>query len=152
MILVDQKQEYLDKSLNIIQTSLKRVVKKKFEKDPSAGDKYFKDVQSRIQTSLDVNDAVKSTDIVIEAIIENLDIKQKLFKQLDQVAPKSVLYFVLNRSVICQRHSFPGIPFSPVIHHHYPLQKLLVMSNGKIDLGVYISSILCKNERTNDFD
>lgn len=92
VILVDQKQEYLDKSLNIIQTSLKRVVKKKFDKDPSAGDKYFKDVQSRIQTSLDVNDAVKSTDIVIEAIIENLDIKQKLFKQLDQVAPKHTIF------------------------------------------------------------
>lgn len=135
--------------MNIIQTSLKRVVKKKFDKDPSAGDKYFKDVQSRIQTSLDVNDAVKSTDIVIEAIIENLDIKQKLFKQLDQVAPKFVIdrfFFFLQR-----KHSFPDIPFSPVIHHHYPLQKLLVMSNGKIDLGVYISSILCTYE-TKDFD
>lgn len=94
MILVDQKQEFIDKSLNIIQTSLKRVVKKRFEKDQQAGEKYFKDVQSRIQTSLDVNDAVKSTDLVIEAIIENLDIKQKLFKQIDQIAPK----FVINRS------------------------------------------------------
>lgn len=89
--MVDQKQEFIDKSLNIIQTSLKRVVKKKFDKDPSAGEKYVKDVQARIQTSLDINDAVKSTDIVIEAIIENLDIKQKLFKQIDQVAPKFVI-------------------------------------------------------------
>jgi len=92
VILVDQKQEFIDKSLNIIQTSLKRVVKKRFEKDQQAGEKYFKDVQSRIQTSLDVNDAVKSTDLVIEAIIENLDVKQKLFKQIDQIAPKHTIF------------------------------------------------------------
>lgn len=91
---MDQKQEFLDKSLNIIQTSLKRVVKKKFEKDQQGGEKYLKEVQGRIQTSVDINDAVKSTDIVIEAIIENLEIKQKLFQQIDQVAPK----FVLNSS------------------------------------------------------
>jgi 3-hydroxyacyl-CoA dehydrogenase len=52
--------------------------------------KYLTDVQSRIKTSLDVNAAVKSTDIVIEAIIENLQIKQKLFQQIDRIAPKFV--------------------------------------------------------------
>ena len=88
MILVDQKQEFLDKSLNIIQTSLKRVIKKKFDKDPQAGEKYFSDVNGRIQTSTDLNEAVKSTDLVIEAIIENLETKQQLFKQIDQIAPK----------------------------------------------------------------
>lgn len=87
---MDQKQEFVDNSLKIIQTSLKRVVKKKFEKDQQAGEKYLSDVKGRIKTSTDVNDAVKSTDVVIEAIIENLEIKQKLFKQIDQVAPKFV--------------------------------------------------------------
>jgi len=91
VILVDQKQEFLDKSLNIIQTSLKRVVKKKFEKDQQAGEKYFQDVQKRIQTTTNLNDAVKATDLVIEAIIENLEIKQNLFKQIDQVAPKHTI-------------------------------------------------------------
>lgn len=88
MILVDQKQEFLDKSLNIIDTSLKRVAKKRFEHQPTDAKKFLHDVKGRIKTSLDVNEAVKSTDIVIEAIIENLEIKQKLFKQIDQVAPK----------------------------------------------------------------
>ena len=90
VILVDQKQEFLDKSVNIIQSSLKRVVKKKFDKDQQGGEKYFSDVQARIKTSLDINEAVKASDLVIEAIIENLDVKQKLFKQIDQVAPKFV--------------------------------------------------------------
>lgn len=91
VILVDQKQEFINNSLNIIQTSLKRVVKKKFEKDPQAGEKYLNDVKNRIQTTLNINDAVKSTDVVIEAIIENLEIKQKLFKQIDSIAPKHTI-------------------------------------------------------------
>ena len=90
VILVDQKQEFLDKSLNIIETSLKRVIKKKFDKDPKGGEKYFADVQGRIQTSTNLDEAVRSTDLVIEAIIENLEIKQNLFKQIDRVAPKFV--------------------------------------------------------------
>ncbi len=90
VILVDQTQAFLDKSLNIIQTSLKRVIKKKFDKDQQGGEKYFADVQGRIETSTNVNEAVKSTDLVIEAIIENLETKQKLFQQIDQVAPKFV--------------------------------------------------------------
>ena len=76
--------------MNIIQTSLKRVIKKKFERDQQGGEKYLTDVQGRIQTSTNINDAVKATDIVIEAIVENLEIKQKLFQQIDQVAPKFV--------------------------------------------------------------
>ncbi|CAF3671788.1 unnamed protein product [Rotaria sordida] len=91
VIIVDQKQEFLDKSLNIIQTSLKRIIKKKFEQDQQGGEKYFNDVKNRIKTTTNINDAVQSTDIVIEAIIENLETKQKLFKQIDQVAPKHTI-------------------------------------------------------------
>ncbi|CAF3964656.1 unnamed protein product [Rotaria sp. Silwood2] len=67
-------------SLNIIQTSLKRVIKRKFEQDQQHGEKYLNDIKSLIKTSTNINDAVQSTDIVIEAIIENLEMKQKLFK------------------------------------------------------------------------
>ncbi|CAF1092767.1 unnamed protein product [Adineta steineri] len=91
VILVDQKQEFLDKSLNIIQTSLKRVIKKKFDKDQQGGEKYLNDVNGRIQTSLNLEESIQSTDLVIEAIVENLGIKQKLFKQIDQIAPKHTI-------------------------------------------------------------
>ncbi|CAF3738063.1 unnamed protein product [Adineta steineri] len=91
VILVDQKQEFLDKSLNIIQTSLKRVIKKKFDKDQQGGEKYLNDVNGRIQTSLNLEESLQSTDLVIEAIVENLGIKQKLFKQIDQIAPKHTI-------------------------------------------------------------
>jgi len=91
------------------------VIKKKFDKDPQGGEKYFADVKGRIQTSTNVNEAVKSTDIVIEAIIENLETKQKLFQQIDQVAPKFV-YHLQNYRLIGY---ILDIPFSQVIHLHY---------------------------------
>jgi len=36
--------------------------------------------------------AVEETDLVVEAIVENLGIKQGLFKSLDQVAPSSAIF------------------------------------------------------------
>ena len=35
---------------------------------------------------------VKDTDLVIEAIVENMAVKHRLFKELDSVAPQVKLY------------------------------------------------------------
>ena len=60
---------------------------------------------------------VKDTDLVIEAIVENIAVKHKLFKELDSVAPQ-VYSLVIDISQIfnishCidQASNFPG--FSP---------------------------------------
>lgn len=42
----------------------------------------------RIQLNTDPVDAAKSTDLVVEAIVENLDVKKKLFSALDEAAPQ----------------------------------------------------------------
>ena len=39
----------------------------------------------RISGSTNSIDAVQKTDLVVEAIVENLDVKRKLFKSLDEV-------------------------------------------------------------------
>ena len=60
---------------------------------------------------------VKDTDLVIEAIVENIAVKHKLFKQLDSVAPQVyslaiVLSHIFNLShCINQASNFPE--FSP---------------------------------------
>ncbi|CAF4944659.1 unnamed protein product, partial [Rotaria socialis] len=129
VILVDQKQEFLDKSLNIIDTSLKRVIKKKFEKDQQRGEQYLSDVKGRITTSTNVSQAVQSTDLVIEAIVENLEIKQKLFQQIDQAAPKHTIFTSNTSSLpitdiakdVQRQDKFGGLHFfNPV-----PVMKLL---------------------------
>ncbi len=41
-----------------------------------------------LNTSTSAEEAVKSSDLVIEAIVENLDVKKKLFASLDAAAPE----------------------------------------------------------------
>jgi 3-hydroxyacyl-CoA dehydrogenase len=43
---------------------------------------------SRINTTVDSGEAVSDSDLVIEAIIENVGIKHKLFSELDRKAPR----------------------------------------------------------------
>ncbi|OQR67194.1 hydroxyacyl-coenzyme A dehydrogenase [Tropilaelaps mercedesae] len=90
--IVDQKQELLDKSVKGISGSLQRVVKKKFADDAKAGEEFAKKTMSLIKTSTSPENAVKDTDLVVEAIVENLEIKQKLFASLDKVAPQGVIF------------------------------------------------------------
>ena len=53
-----------------------------------AGELFVSTVAGRISTGTDAIKEVQNTDLVIEAIVENIGIKQKLFKSLDEAAPK----------------------------------------------------------------
>ena len=46
---------------------------------------------SRISMSVDPTNNIGSCDLVVEAIVENITIKQQLFKQLDESAPSWVV-------------------------------------------------------------
>jgi 3-hydroxybutyryl-CoA dehydrogenase len=48
-------------------------------------------VLSRIQTATDLQEAVKDADLVIEAVVENMEVKTDLFRQLDQYSPKHAI-------------------------------------------------------------
>ncbi|XP_066994539.2 hydroxyacyl-coenzyme A dehydrogenase, mitochondrial [Anabrus simplex] len=95
--LVDVNQDALKKAIGTIQTSLKRVVRKVFKDDPGDGEKLVSETLERIKTVTDVKEAVKETDLVVEAIVENLEHKHKLFSSIDQIAPDHTI-FVSNTS------------------------------------------------------
>ena len=42
---------------------------------------------SRLSTNTSAEAAAADSDLVIEAIVENLDVKKKLFSSLDKAAP-----------------------------------------------------------------
>jgi len=77
VILVDTTREFLDKALKTISTNLDRMVKK----ETITGQKK-NETLARIRTSTDLGD-LKSAQLVIEAIYENLNAKTSIFKQLD---------------------------------------------------------------------
>lgn len=83
--LNDMKEEFFDRGLGIIKKNLSRSV----EKGRMTEDEKTK-VLSRISKSLDLNDA-SDVDLVIEAAVENMEIKQSIFKRLDEITPKHAI-------------------------------------------------------------
>jgi len=81
--LVDQEQSIVNKAQKSIENSLRRVAKKKHEGDASAQDKLVSGVLSKITLSTDIHEAVSKADLVIEAIMENVAAKQKLFSDIE---------------------------------------------------------------------
>lgn len=83
--LVDLSPEVLAKSQKSIGANLGRVAKKVYKDKPQEGEKFVAESMARIKTSTDPAAAAKSADLVVEAIVENMGVKHKLFQQLDAV-------------------------------------------------------------------
>ena len=78
--LIDLSQDALDKALATISKNLDRMVAKE---KISESDKT--NTLSNIDTFTDISSAVKGLDLVVEAATENMDIKLKIFSQLDEL-------------------------------------------------------------------
>ncbi|KAM5255255.1 hydroxyacyl-coenzyme A dehydrogenase, mitochondrial isoform 2-T2 [Ctenodactylus gundi] len=92
VVLVDQTEDILEKSKKGIEDSLKKVAKKKFAENPKAGEEFVVKTLSSISTSTDPASAVHSTDLVVEAIVENLKVKNALFQRLDKFAAEHTVF------------------------------------------------------------
>ncbi|KAM9818189.1 hydroxyacyl-coenzyme A dehydrogenase, mitochondrial [Syngnathus typhle] len=90
--LVDMSEAILTKAVKDMGTSLKRVVKKKYADKPEAGEAFIEKVLRNVSTATDAAAAVQSTDLVLEAIVENLKVKQDLFSVLDKAAPAHTIF------------------------------------------------------------
>uniref|UniRef100_A0A3Q0SIC8 Hydroxyacyl-CoA dehydrogenase n=1 Tax=Amphilophus citrinellus TaxID=61819 RepID=A0A3Q0SIC8_AMPCI len=90
--LVDTSDDILKKSIETIEGSLRRVVKKKFADKPEAGEEFIRNVMQKVLTSADAASAVRGSDLVVEAIAENLKVKQDLFRRLDKLAPPHTIF------------------------------------------------------------
>ncbi|TMW72134.1 3-hydroxybutyryl-CoA dehydrogenase [Alteribacter natronophilus] len=79
--LHDIQEEYVQKGLDGIKKQLEKQVKK--ERISEADMERF---LRQISSSTDLNNA-SDVDLVIEAAVENMDVKKSIFKQLDAIAP-----------------------------------------------------------------
>lgn len=85
VIMTDISDAALQKGLATIENSCDRLIKKGAM---TADDK--KGVLGRIKTAKELN-ALKDCDVVIEAVSENVDLKLKIFRDLDQIVKPSAL-------------------------------------------------------------
>lgn len=83
--LNDLKGEFVERGLSSIEKNLARAVEKG---RMSANEK--DQVTGRLGSSTDLKDA-KGVDLVIEAAVENMDIKKTIFAQLDEIAPEHTI-------------------------------------------------------------
>ena len=87
IVLRDIEQQFLDKAMGKIKWSLDKLVsKEKISEDQR--DEIF----SRIIPIVDLNDAVRHSDLVIEAVPEIMDLKKKVYAELDKVANDRVIF------------------------------------------------------------
>ncbi|XP_037618258.1 hydroxyacyl-coenzyme A dehydrogenase, mitochondrial [Sebastes umbrosus] len=90
--LVDTNEDILKKAVKGIEGNLKRVVKKKFADKPEAGEEFMQKALQNVSTATDAGSVVQGSDLVLEAIVENLKIKQDLFGGLDKLAPAHTIF------------------------------------------------------------
>jgi 3-hydroxybutyryl-CoA dehydrogenase len=85
VVLNDLNDEFVDRGLHVIRKNLSRQV----EKERMTVEE-MNTVLDRLTASTELTDA-KDVDLVIEAAVENMEIKTKLFAQLDEIAPREAV-------------------------------------------------------------
>ncbi|MFC2948938.1 3-hydroxybutyryl-CoA dehydrogenase [Virgibacillus sediminis] len=85
VVLNDLSEEALDKGLKGIERQLARSVEKE-----RMTEKEKTEVLGRLNTSRQRSDA-ESCDLIIEAVVENMEVKTKVFADLDEIAPEHAI-------------------------------------------------------------
>ena len=87
VVLRDIEQQFLDKAMGKIKWSLDKLVSKE-----KISEEQRDEIFSRIKPIVDLNDAVHDSDLVIEAVPEIMDLKKKVYAELDKVANNRVIF------------------------------------------------------------
>jgi len=127
--LIDIKTEALERALATISKNLDRqVAKGKIDEQTKT------DALARITTFTNVVDGVSECDLVVEAATERLDLKMKIFKEIDAAAPENCILATNTSSIsITELASATNRP-DKVIGMHFmnpvPVMKLVEIING----------------------
>ncbi|MCE9651774.1 MAG: 3-hydroxyacyl-CoA dehydrogenase [Nitrosarchaeum sp.] len=87
VVLRDIEQGFLDKAMEKIKWSLDKLVSKEKISQQEANSIY-----SRITPIVNLGDAVKNAQLVIEVVPEIMELKKKVYVELDTVAGKDVIF------------------------------------------------------------
>ena len=143
--MVDIKQEFLDKGMNTVSSSLNRLVaKERMSKEDASN------AMSRISASTDTNSCA-SADLIVEAIPEIPELKYSTFGQLDSICKESAILASNTSSISID--SIAGSTNRPdkVIGMHFmnpvPIMKLVEVINGSQTSEEVTSAVLVAAER-----
>lgn len=127
--LIDISKYALDKGIATITTNLDRLLAKE-KITVSVKEKTLKNIQ--LFTA--ISEGVKNADLVIEAATENVDLKLKIFKQLDEDAPKNAILATNTSSISITKIASVTKRPEKVIGMHFmnpvPIMKLVEIIRG----------------------
>lgn len=127
--LIDISQDSLDKAIGTITKNLDRLVAKERLSEQGKAD-----TLNNLTTYTVMADGVNGVDLVVEAATENLDLKLKIFQQLDEIcAPEVILSTNTSSISITKIGSVTNRP-DKVIGMHFmnpvPIMKLVEIIRG----------------------
>src|SRR6267378_3581717 len=82
----DVKQEFLDRGMERIRWSLGKLVERNQIREDQK-----EDALARIHPTLSLTEACDNADVAIEAVFEDLDLKKRIFHELDEAAPTKTI-------------------------------------------------------------
>jgi len=84
----DIEQRFIDAGMNTIKKNLSRDVEKgkKTQEEMAA-------ILGRIKPTLDLKEAATDADVVVEVVIEVMDVKKQVYKELEEIVPAHCLFF-----------------------------------------------------------
>ena len=127
--LRDIEQKFVDGGMNTIKKNLGRDV----EKGKMTPDQ-MNAILARIQPTLDLNQAAAGADIVVEVVIEVMDIKKKIYAELEAIVPKHCLFFTNTSGLsITEMAAVTGRPDRFIGTHFFnpvPVMRLLEIIRG----------------------
>ncbi len=127
--LVDVSQEALDRGLKTITTNLDRIIAK-----GNLTEEQKAETLGNITTFTGLNDAAGAADLIVEAATENLDLKLKIFGQMDELAPANCILATNTSSISITKIAAATKRADKVIGMHFmnpvPIMKLVEIIKG----------------------
>ena len=127
--LIDISKESLNSAISTITKNLDRMVAKE-----KISEENKLNTLSNISTYTDLSIGVKDTDLVVEAAPENIDIKLKIFKQLDEICDKKTILGTNTSSISITKIASATRRTDKVIGMHFmnpvPIMKLVEIIRG----------------------
>ena len=127
--LIDISAPGLEKALATIGKNLDRQVSKGIIDESTKAS-----ALGNIETYTDISNGVKNADLVVEAASENIDIKLKIFKQLDEVCPEHCILSSNTSSISITKIASATQRPDKVIGMHFmnpvPIMKLVEVIRG----------------------
>ncbi len=139
--LIDLSESALEKALTTIAKNLDRMVAKE---KITAEDK--DSTLANIETSTDMSSSVKGLDLVVEAATENMDIKCKIFSQLDDLCDEHTILGTNTSSISITKIAAATKRPEKVIGMHFmnpvPVMKLVEVIRGYATSDEVTASIM----------